>query len=563
MSKADLSISGEGAATAAPSSTKRHPVRAALFVVGLLALAGLAYLLGTAWRETALREAYLPDLEAQARRSSDDGRLLALLGGRLAEAGEYGAASDALRQAIAVGEVNEQIWLNLAAATAANGDPARALADLRLGQAALPGSRTLANARERVIALGSHPPPEAVAAAICPQGPTLLVSEYTTGSFLNPLFNWWGRHHSEQSGFATRQAWARQRPEDAQAQRLWGLALMRNHRQLEAGQALQRAVSLAPDSPAANLALADWLDQVGRHGKASLQYLECLKRKPDWLPALLGYGRSLAENGMRARSGSSYEKATQVAPKSVEAWIGLGRAHQATGATYDKAIADFQTAARLAPERTDFFVDYSSALQELGRWEEAEAITRRLVAATPNDALAHYLLGRVLMNSNPTPSRENEAEAETREALRLFPHNALTEVQLAQILLRQGQPKEAITHLTDSLAHDPSDDDAMRVLSRAYRVVGQSALADKTARQADRLFQDKQRVAVLEDQESHNLLDIHVHEQLATLYARVGRDRKAQYERNMVRLLRTDPQGTAAAQRAYEASLNQAFGASH
>lgn len=540
--------------------SQRRPIRAALFLFTLCALVLIALLLPGAWLETSRREAYLPDLERQARLSPNDGPLLALLSGRLIEAGEYSAATDALKQALASGEQNEDLWLNLAAATAAGGATGRALADLRLGQARLPQSLGLQAARTRVAMLGSGAAPDKVARAICPDGPDPLVAAYTSGSIFNSPVEWWERRHPEQSGFATRQVWARQAPGDAQAARLWGLALLRNRRFTEAGDVLQRSVLLAPKSPAVHLALADWLDRTGEHGKASLQYLQCLSLRPDWLPALLGYGRSLTANGMTVRTGSCYQRATQIAPGSFEAWLGLARAYQATGASYDKSVAAYRIAAKLAPARTEFFGDFAAALQQTGHPDEAEAVLRRRLREEPGDSFAHYLLGTLLMNSNPTPERAAAAEAETSEAIRLYPNNPKALVQMAQLLLRRHQTRQAVDLLNKSVALLPYDSSTLRILSRAYQLAGLHAQSEAAARRADQLYHDQQLTEVLKDDEKTRFLNPTIHERLARLYQRTGQGDKAQQERAMVVLLRNDPQAAAQAQQSYEASLKAALG---
>lgn len=524
----------------AASSKTRRPRRAALFIIVLALLGGLlALILPGAWQETQRREAYLPQLEAQAQRSPYDGPLLALIGGRLMEAGEYDKAADALRRAIAAGESNDALWLNLAAATAATGDRPRAVADLRLGLHSLPNSQSLQEALGRALSAGQSDPLPVV---ISPQGPQPLIAAYSSGSFLNKPVEWWGRHHPEASGYATRQNWAREQPGNAQAQRLWGLALLQNRRVPEAGAALAQAIRLAPRSPLTNLALADWLDQSGQASKSTLQYLSCLRLRPNWLPALLGMGRTSLESGLLSYATQAYTRATQIDLKSADAWIGLGRAQIKTGAVPEKARAAFETAARLSPVHTDFWDDYAEALRQTNRWADAEALLRRRLQAAPDDALAHYLLGQILHDSAPTPARLAEAEAQTREALRLSPRNPLAEVHLGQFLSEQGQIQAAIPLYQDALDRRPFDQKTLLLLARAYRQAGQNDLAQKTAQQARMLFQDQQRAQVLEDQRRHDPMNLQVHQQLAILDARIGESAKARREQDMARLLRSDPQ---------------------
>ncbi len=537
----------------APRRRGRARLAGSVGLVLLVIAGGLR--LSDAWHQTERREAFLPQIEALARRDPHDGPLLALLGGRRAEAHDPTAA-DALRHAVVSGEGTEPVWQALAAATAAVGDRPRALADLKLGRKALGTAPALDDALARAEALGPAPDPIRLAQAIAPDGPAPLIVAYTRGSALNGLVSRWGRSFPERSGFATRQEWARQAPEDAQAQRLWGLALVQNRRPAEAALVLARAVALAPSSPAAHLALADALDQGGMREKAGLEYIACLKLRRDWLPALLGLGRNGLDDHME-HAVPAYLRATQIAPESAEAWIGLGRAYFRDSSTYIKALAAFQTAARLAPDRTDFFADYATALRENSRGPEAEALLRRRLRAAPDDARCHYMLGTILMNDASSPAGQASAEAETREALRLSPHQPLAEAQLGKMLLLRGGAREAVPLLEDSAASDRYDVSLLNVLARAYRLTGEGTKARALTAQSEALFQDQQRTRILQIQEHHDMMNQGIHRQLARLYGEIGQPERAKQEEEMMRLVQADPDKVTRDRRFLRASIRQ------
>ena len=519
--------------------------KGAIALVLLLGFLAAAVTFPPAWRETQRREAYLPQLERQAWRSPDDGPLLALVGARRQEAGENAAAADALRRAIAAGEGSEATWQMLGACVAAAGDRTRAVADLRLGLQAFPSSIRLQGALAQARIADPGTPPPLLARAICPDGAAPFLQSYAAGSFLNGFVEWWGLHHPEDSGFATRQAWAAERPGDAQAQRLWGEALLRNRRFSEAETVLSLALSLAPSSPAVNLAFARYWEQSGNAPQAALQYLACLKLRPNWLPALLGFGTASLKNGLNPYALSAFTRATQVAPNSDDAWIGLGQAQLKTSVAFNLAVAAFQNAARLSPARTDYFDDYADALRRSSHAPEAEALLRRRLQAAPEDALAHYLLGLILHNTNPNPARVAEAETQTREALRLSPHNPLADTLLGQILQDKGQFKPALALFQNALVGTPYDQKLLLLLVRAYQQSGQTTKAAQISAQAKALFTDQQHAAVLADQAHKTPMNIGLHHQLAVLYARNGQPEKAQHEADMVRLLKTDPKRAA------------------
>lgn len=517
------------------------PRGAALFAVACAPALLAALILPPAWRATGLREAYLPQLEASARSHPEDGPLAALLAARLMQAGESGAAAAALKQAAGAGEQTEAVWLALAASNAAAGQSRRALADLRLGVKSLPDSTLLPSRMTDARAMGPSPAPGALAAAISPQGPDALLAVYGRGSFLNGLAEWWGRRHTAGSGFATREAWAEAQPGNAQAQRLWGEALTRNRRLPEALAALRAASGLAPQSLACHLALADALRRGGRLQEAARQYIAALTLRPNWPPALMGLGAAFQSSGLPGYAINSYQRATQVAPHSVDAWVGLGTVEQQNdGAVV--AIAAFETAARLDPDRTDYLDDYADALRQANRWDDAEAVLRRRLSAVPTDAYGHFVLATVLMDSRPTPARAAEAETDFREALRLSPGNPVAEVSLAELLLDKGGAAEALPMLQDSLRRLPFERRTVLLLSRAYRLTGQDALASQAAKKAAAFQRDEDQASVLEGAKRTHLADVAFHQRLAAVYDRIGKPELAAQERQVAQGLKDAPQ---------------------
>lgn len=552
--------SAEDAPAQSPRRKRLSRLTVLIFFCLASAVAALSVFLTDAWQNTARREASLPGLEAQARSSPYDGPLLALLGARLVEAHHQQAAAAVLRRSLACGEQSALVYQTLAASQAAGGDSSRAQADLRLGQRSVPGgSAALDDSLARARAQGPNPSPAALAQAICPDGPEPLALAYTQGSFLNGIVSWWGRRHPDRSGFATRQAWAVEEPRNAQAQRLWGLALMTNRRLPEAGAVLARAAALAPRSPATHLAYAQALEAGGLTSKAGLEYITALNLRPDWPPALLGLGRNSLTAGLKyARP--AFTRVTQLAPDSASAWVGLGQACLQHDEDIAVAVRAFQAAARLAPARTDFLDDYAEALGRSGRSDEAEALLRQRIVEDPGDFVCRYRLGGLLMNSRPSPARLREAQAQTEESLRLSPHGAGAELQMGTILLNEARAGEALAVLKASVADDPYQVQSRNLLAKVYGRLGQAALARQASAQAARLFALQQRSNVLENQRDQRFLEPGYHQDLVRLYRQTGQLNKVAQEQALLDLLRRDPQGAAHSYREYQASLARALG---
>ena len=496
------------------------------------------FALASAWSRTSLREAYLPDLEAQAHRAPHDENLLALLGGRLVEAKEYAAAEPILEKAAGDGAQDSSVWLTWAACDAVLGRPLKAGSILRLGRHRPGAAPAIEAALDRCRPL-TTPPPAVLAQAICPGGVGPLLKVYASGSFLNPAAYFWGRRHRAQSGFETRRRWARERPSDVGVQLLWVEALTRNRRPADAEQAARRIVQIAPDSVDAHLALADALFQGAAVVKAGLEYKECLRLRPDWPPAEIGLGRVAVEKKLIPLAVSMFEQATKQDQNSTDAWIGLGRAYLNQRLRLDRSLTAFQTAARLSPDRTDFFPYYSDTLVATYHPDQAEAVLRRRLRDDDADARSHYLLALVLLNNGPTPARQAEAEAELRTSLRLGPDAPATKVRLAQVLLDQDHYGEAESLLVSGLQGDPYSPLAMSLLARAYLGSGQSAKAKVAQTAAARLSAYTQATADLQAKEDADPLDASLHERLAILYHDGGQQEQADREAQMAYLLHT------------------------
>lgn len=539
-----------------PLVPRKRRLRAALFLVTLAALIAAGVALTRDWRETQRQEAYLPQLEAQARRDPYDGRLLALLAGRLMEAGEYPAAADTLRRAAAAGEQGEAVWQALAAATAAAGDPARAIGDLRIGIKTLPQAPALQTALTQCETLGPSPAPAAVAQAISPRGAQPLLDIYGRGSGLNGLADWWGRHHAEDSGFATRLRGAEARPNDAQAQRLWGEALRQNRRLPEAAAVLQHAVTLAPKfarrPPGAR-------GHAGA-GRPAVQGRPGVPRLPE-AAARLAAGP--ARLGPKRPGSGPGRLRQQRLHAGVPGRAGCGRRLDRPGPRGAQDRQRVRAGRRGLRESRPPGSGPHGLLRRLRARALSEQPVGRGGGGTaptpgrrPGGCLRALRTRAGAARQPPDPPRQAEAEAQTREVLRLQPHNPSADTQLGEMLLDRGQTREAIGVLTDARVGDPSNRNALLLLARAYRQGGQPVLAAKTAQQAAVLLRDQERIQVLEAQESRDTLNVPLHQELAVLDARTGKPERARREQEMARLLQADPQGAARALKSFHAETH-------
>ncbi|MBV9470203.1 MAG: tetratricopeptide repeat protein [Abitibacteriaceae bacterium] len=512
-------------ATTSIQSSKPNRLRVLRMALLLLLAVGGGLAVQRAWQATKLREAYISELVAATKTDAKNSRLWTVLGARLAQSGYYDQAAWALHNAVQNGNHDPLCWKTLASLVAASGRAAQAQKVLQLGiQMGVPG---LSEALQRMQQVPATARPAQLGAAII-EGPTPLVDSITAGSFLNPLSEWWGRHHPEASGFATREAWVNQEPRNAEAQRLWGEALLRNRALAKAVATLEIALTLAPDSVPTHRDMAEAATLLGRLDRAVQEYQICLKLRPNWTPALLALAGVQLQQGQVVPATQSYERATQLDPQSVEAWIGLGKADLQWSSRGADALNAFVKAAQLAPERTDFYDDYAESLRLRYQLDDAEKVLRRRLQAAPDDAHAHYLLGYLLWRNRPDAKRQQEAEAELQLALKYGPGQPQFQLELAQLLLRTGKPQAALPLLRQVTAQDGLNATAIRLLAEALRQSGQVAAARAATERADKLTRVVEQLQVLTHLTQGTAGDAKIYRQLAKLYASVGQTAKAQ-----------------------------------
>ena len=138
-----------------------------------------------------------------------------------------------------------------------------------------------------------------------------------------------------------------------------------------------------------------------------------------------------------------------------------------------EAIASYEDALRLRHDFPDALRGLGMAYMKLGRHKDAEREFRRLTAARPRDASAHYDLGCALS----ARGRHADALMSYREALRLQPGHAQARLGVVTTLTELGRAGEAIAALQESpRANEPAAVTLGR-RARAAHAVGKHAEA--------------------------------------------------------------------------------------
>ncbi len=121
----------------------------------------------------------------------------------------------------------------------------------------------------------------------------------------------------------------------------------------------------------------------------------------------------------------------------------------------DEAIANYETATRLDPNRVVTRIALGAALQRAGRRDEARLQYEEALRADPESPGAHNNLGLLLASDAPEAAR-----AHYERALRTDPQNVDALTNLATLLASEGHKDEAEALLVRALRIDPFDEAA-------------------------------------------------------------------------------------------------------
>jgi tetratricopeptide (TPR) repeat protein len=157
----------------------------------------------------------------------------------------------------------------------------------------------------------------------------------------------------------------------------------------------------------------------------------------------------------------------------------------------------------------------AEALETQGRWDEAAAEYRQVLAMNPNLQGIHYRLGRLLLSSPNAPTTAlGEARREFEEELKVDANNAGASYVLGELSRRDRQWPEAAEHFARAAKLDPQFADALIGL-------GRSLIATRRFNEA---------VAPLEAAVKLQPENPVAHYHLGIAYSRVGRKEEAERE---------------------------------
>jgi tetratricopeptide (TPR) repeat protein len=285
------------------------------------------------------------------------------------------------------------------------------------------------------------------------------------------------------------------------------------------------------------------LAREGRAGEALAPLLTVVRRDPSRYLARVALAELYARAGLFTPAATHLEAATRAAPDRAEYWFALGTC-RLREFRYPEAATAFQRAASLEPRRAIHLLNLADAQGESQQLTEAEANYRRALALEPTNPDAVLRLVRFLVEVRSDTAAASEASRLLGEVEKAVPDNLYIPYYRGRVALARRDAGAAIADLKRVVSARPDVDTAWYALSRAYRLAGETAEADRAAREGRRIQDRREEARTLESLSRLRPEDASVHLRLARLNATQGQYAKAIYSYQTC--LSLDPQNADA-----------------
>jgi tetratricopeptide (TPR) repeat protein len=320
-----------------------------------------------------------------------------------------------------------------------------------------------------------------------------------------PLARWWAERSEERF-----QARVREMPvaelQELAARREWdpmvfywlGVRLTSEGRHPEALAALARSVALNPGSASSRASLGVALGRADRFSDAERHLKEALALDPRFAFAHFALGSLYVKQKVWEPAASHLKIATELIPGDPEAQYLLARCY---GELYqeDRKREILERLVRQTPNDVRVLKELGYVYLFYGKFAQAEANYRRLLALAPDDQEAHYLLGRALAEQANTPEAFATAERELRGVVARVPDEPSVHLALGILHFRRNEPAKAVDALERAIQLGVREQKAWLYLGQAYMRVGRSKEATRTLAQFERRARFKRTVTHLEN----------------------------------------------------------------
>ncbi len=219
----------------------------------------------------------------------------------------------------------------------------------------------------------------------------------------------------------------------------------------EARDALAQATTLAPGNAALWTSYAGLLDDLGDYDGAVAAYQRAITARPDFAAAWMNLGLAASAAGRHDHARAALERAAALSPGAAQIWGARGHVEQAAGAPAE-AAASLRHALALDPELGSARHNLAGALRAL---DEPEAALSALAPLRAGSAAPETLALRAHLLADL--GRFDEAVAEYRALLAAHPGQIDAQETFARLLPQLGRGDEALGGYETGLVARPDD----------------------------------------------------------------------------------------------------------
>lgn len=162
---------------------------------------------------------------------------------------------------------------------------------------------------------------------------------------------------------------------------------------------LEKASNLAPKQTVYRLCFANVLERASLTTEAELEYHSVCENNPNFPDAFVQYGDFLLKNRYHDEALECFKRAEQLTPKSLDVLQSIAQCYSDMGNT-GSAINVLTGALKDNPRSIPTFVMLGQAYQEVGKLDDAFAVSSEIISIDPNNHKSYTLQSRI-KKSNP------------------------------------------------------------------------------------------------------------------------------------------------------------------
>jgi len=179
-------------------------------------------------------------------------------------------------------------------------------------------------------------------------------------------------------------------------------------------------------------------------------------------------------------------------PKAASLFLIRGVAY-AQLADYEKAENDFAAVAQMDPAKQHSTIAMSLLYSNRNQTDKEKTLLQQQLKATPNDAVANYLMADILIREGAEPGQPQfvEAKADLTRSLTGRPDSAEAQILMGTLCQQENDLPEALQHFQQALMSEPEDPSALNHELLVLRALHRMSDAAEVAKHLRSLLNNK------------------------------------------------------------------------